>query len=601
MPVAVLLAPPVHAQEAMFRGDAARRGVFDGVAVPAFGGVQWRVRTGGPVRSSPAIAGGTAYVGSSDGSLYAIDAARGTVRWSRALDAPIASSPAVANGLVFVIAHDGALHALRTDDGSVAWRYRTGAPVPLTWGHESGELYDSSPVVADGLVLVGAADGRVHALRAATGAPRWTYDAGSRVYSSPAVANGTVVVGAQDGWVHAIALGDGTRRWRFASAGTGFRSADFGFDRTTVQSSPAIVNGTVYVGARDGFHYAIDVATGKERWRNDHRVSWVNASAAVDGGVVYTASSDGHFVQAVEAATGAERWRAATVHIVWASPAIDRELLYVGEGNGTLYALERATGKERWRWRADARILSSAALSNGMLVVGSDDGSVYALRASPGASMHRAVFFDSATAAKPFTTSRPALRDYLVSRGYQVLDAAALARFLDARVRDREPSTVVFAVDRLPPEVAPVAADTVLVRRYLDTGGTVVWAGNPPMMAPPGFSGLKDLVRDAPTSLLGVRHPRGNFDPLGVVRVTDAGTAVGMRGWWLEQWGADPASVTEVLAYDEDGQAVAWRKAFGGPPGTGFVRLFSGDGTAARPHFHDVVQTAAELRPAATR
>jgi hypothetical protein len=372
-----------------------------------------------------------------------------------------------------------------------------------------------------------------------------------------------------------------------------------------VQSSPAVADGVVYVGARDGFLYAIDAATGGERWRVDHKVSWVNSSPAVSDGLVFAGSSDGRFVQAVDAATGAERWRAPAGNIVWASPSADAERVYVGEGDGTLHALDKHTGAVAWRWRAGARILSSAALRGGRLFVGSDDGGVYALNAAAGRPLRRAVFWDSASARTPLAASHAAVRDYLTARGYELLDAAGLARFMEEQTaertadaaRDRAPSVVVFAVDHVPPTVAAVAADTALFRRYLDARGKVVWLGGPPMIAPPGATGLKDLDRGASERLIGVGYARGNFDPIGVTRVTPEGRRLGLPAWYLDSWGAEPADVTTVLAYDEQGQAAAWVRRFGGPPGTGFVRVFSGNGTPGRPQALGVVQTAAEWFP----
>jgi outer membrane protein assembly factor BamB len=583
-------------QEGMFRGDAARRGVFAGVAVERFGGVQWRVQTDGPVRSSPAVAGGVVYVGSSDGAVYAIDASGGTVRWRTTIRTAISSSPAIGGGLVYVHGHDGVLYALDAATGRVRWQYATGREVPLAWGLESGLLFDSSPVVAGGVVLVGGRDGRLHAVDARTGRVRWRAGATGRLYSSPAVAHGVVYAGSQDGYVHAWSLADGRARWRFATHGASLRSSEYGFDRTTVQSSPTVVDGAVYVGARDGFLYSIDAATGRERWRMDHKVSWVNSSPAVDGGLVYAASSDGHFIQAVDARTGQERWRAPTIGVVWASPSVDRSLVYVGEANGTLYALDKRTGSERWRWRAGARVFSSVALREGSLYVGSDDGGVYALSAASGPALRRAVFWDSAYAGTPFTTNRAALLAWLAERGYEVLNASALASFLSARVLDREPSVVVFAMDHLPAPVAPVASDTVLFRRYLDAGGSVVWCGTPPLLAPAGAKGLKDLVRAAPAALLGVRFDRANFDAVGVARVTPRARHMGLPAWWLDSWGADTTGLEHVLAIDEMGQAVAWTKRYGSPPGTGFTRVPCMDGAAGRPFTHLAVQVAAEWR-----
>jgi hypothetical protein len=189
------------------------------------------------------------------------------------------------------------------------------------------------------------------------------------------------------------------------------------------------------------------------------------------------------------------------------------------------------------------------------------------------------------------------LRSYLTRRGYEQLDTATLARFLSERVSDRAPSVVVFAMDHLPRSVAPVAADTVLFRRYLDSGGRVVWVGTPPLLWPLPDSGnraLKGVDRAATARLLGVRHERGNFDLIGVAKVSRQAKQLGLSDWWLDNWGANPEDVTTVLAEDEWGLATAWVKRYG-PNGGSFVRLYVGEGTPGRPSSMIAIQTLAEV------
>src|SRR5438045_2471531 len=52
------------------------------------------------------------------------------------------------------------------------------------------------------------------------------------------------------------------REWRFHGGEDSLMHNQVGF-----QSSPAVVNGTVYTGCRDSNLYALDTATGKEKWR----------------------------------------------------------------------------------------------------------------------------------------------------------------------------------------------------------------------------------------------------------------------------------------------------------------------------------------------
>src|SRR5690242_10552808 len=90
---------------AMFRGNAAHTGVYTGraIKVPV---LKWKFSTKGKVIASPALAGGTLYIGSTDGNFYALDAANGAQRWKFATHARIVSSAAVANGTVFFSSYD---------------------------------------------------------------------------------------------------------------------------------------------------------------------------------------------------------------------------------------------------------------------------------------------------------------------------------------------------------------------------------------------------------------------------------------------------------------------------------------------------------------
>ena len=117
------------------RGGLARRSglglllLWHGASLAA---AAWRYQTGGNVRSSPALSGtggnATAFAGSYDGYLYALDAATGALRWRYQTGGYVYSSPAVSkdDATVFVGSDDGYLYALDAATGALRWRYQTG-------------------------------------------------------------------------------------------------------------------------------------------------------------------------------------------------------------------------------------------------------------------------------------------------------------------------------------------------------------------------------------------------------------------------------------------------------------------------------------------
>ncbi|MGH9280748.1 MAG: PQQ-binding-like beta-propeller repeat protein, partial [Acidimicrobiales bacterium] len=80
-------------------------------------------------------------------------------------------------------------------------------------------------------------------------APVWAAPTGDQVSSSPAVANGTVYVGSDDTRLYAMNAATGQILWSTITGGS-------------VRSSPAVANGTVYVGSDDTRLYAMNAATG---------------------------------------------------------------------------------------------------------------------------------------------------------------------------------------------------------------------------------------------------------------------------------------------------------------------------------------------------
>jgi len=125
--IAVALSTSFHsagAQTAMFRNGPDHLGIYDG-PVPTLQSLAWKFKTGGRVISSPLVVGEVIYVGSTDGSLYAVNRAVGTQRWKFDSKGPISSSPAFHSGLVYVLSSDGLVYAVDAATGQSKWTFAT--------------------------------------------------------------------------------------------------------------------------------------------------------------------------------------------------------------------------------------------------------------------------------------------------------------------------------------------------------------------------------------------------------------------------------------------------------------------------------------------
>jgi outer membrane protein assembly factor BamB len=206
------------------------------------------MQLGTALYSSPAIANGTIFVGSYNGKLYALDESTLNVKWTYQTNGEIRSSPAVACNTVFVGSRDNNIYAIDINANTSRWSYTTDGYV------------DSSPAVVDGIVFVGSRDGNLYALNATDRKEVWPHKPiGTIRWSSPTVAEGKVFVGSTAGKIYALSVVDGSEVWSFQTGGA-------------VESSPAVLDNTLYVSSQNGSLYAFS------SWVHDVAVSNVTAT-----------------------------------------------------------------------------------------------------------------------------------------------------------------------------------------------------------------------------------------------------------------------------------------------------------------------------------
>ncbi len=258
---------------------------------------------------------------------------------------------------VVLLRDDGDAADPATPDASVS-TLTSALPLSVDWELPLGDDVFSSPAVAGGSVLVGAADGALHAVDAATGVEQWSFPTAGPVRSSPVVVGDAVAVGSDDGALYEVGLADHDLRWK----------AQLDYE---IVSSPATDGEVVVVGA-DGL-YAFDARTGEQRWRYATDDLVTSSPVIVDGTAV-VGSSDGA-VHGVDASSGEGAWTVSTDGAVLASPFVADGRAYVGSAGGTLYGIDVGTGEVVLEIELGARVNSSPVVVGDVLVVGtSGDG-----------------------------------------------------------------------------------------------------------------------------------------------------------------------------------------------------------------------------------
>ena len=349
---------------------------------------KWKFETGEPVVSSPEVANGLVHFLGSDGALYAVATATGTPKWRFATGGehrfeaknlhgmtPAAetmpdpmdhflSSPAIANGVVYFGSSDGKVYAVDALSGVLQWSFAT------------GDVVHASPSIANNTVYIGSWDSYFYALDAQTGQEKWRFKAGDDpaihnqvgFQSSAAVVGGTVYVGCRDGHAYALDAATGRKLW------------DYSTSQSWVNSTPAVRDGVVYVGTADTHRFhAIDAKTGRLRFLVDVQ-ALIFGSAAVAGNLAYIGTMDGR-LSAIDLTSGKLAWEfrteastADSLKLLSATGGFDRGAMRPVFHNFMDMTVNLA------RMYSVGAILSSPTIDHGVLFVGSADGFLYALR-----------------------------------------------------------------------------------------------------------------------------------------------------------------------------------------------------------------------------
>jgi outer membrane protein assembly factor BamB len=237
---------------------------------------------------------------------------------------------------------------------------------PPAWTFDGRTLIEFPPAVKDGLVVFGTNSGRVYALDDDDGEVVWARRQKGEIAATPAIAGESVFVSSMDGTLSAYGAGAGVPLWSFATAGS------------PIESSPLVVDGVVYVGTWAGVLYAVDAATGRERWRFQAPDD-IKGSAALANGLIVVGDYSGN-VHALDPATGAERWTYTGGARFYAGPAVSGDTIVIGDVGGAVVALDARDGSELWRRSTDGSyVYSTAAIADGAAYIGSYNGSFQAL------------------------------------------------------------------------------------------------------------------------------------------------------------------------------------------------------------------------------
>ncbi len=181
----------------------------------------------------------------------------------------------------------------------------------------------------------------------------WRAQLGGSVDVSPVVAGGAVYVGNNHGVLASIDAGSGAIRWRAGLEGA-------------IASAAALTGDRLLVCTARGFLYCVSTG-GDVLWRS-HAWDAAVGSPLVAGSTCFWGTMDG-VLHATSVADGSTLWSADLAGAVSSACASDGRRIYVADEGGSVWALSPTDGKPAWRRETGCPAMAAPVVEGGRLIV----------------------------------------------------------------------------------------------------------------------------------------------------------------------------------------------------------------------------------------
>ncbi len=269
------------------------------------------------------------------------------------------SSAAIVDGIVYATSLDSNLYALDLGSGKLKWKYRAAET-------------KSSPSVSKGVVYFGDAEGTFHAVDANTGKRRWIFQTDGEINSSANFADEHVLFGSYDHFLYCLSARDGSLIWKAETDGY-------------VHAMPTVINPYVAVAGCDGYFRVVRIHDGVEV-KKIEAGAYVAASTAAIGYFAYVGTF-GNKVLCVDLLSGKLVWQYDPPQRdfpFYSSAAVNDKIVVIGGRDKIVHGLDPQTGKALWTFATKAKIDSSPVIAGERVFFGATSGEIYALDLNSG-------------------------------------------------------------------------------------------------------------------------------------------------------------------------------------------------------------------------
>jgi outer membrane protein assembly factor BamB len=255
---------------------------------PETGQQQWSVPAENLIMPQPNYVDGVVYFGDSGGRVYAVDVESKRIKpgWPFEASASIWASPLVEGGRVYVASMDHHLYSLDAESGDLIWEQELGGALAAP-----PRLADNL-TLEDGILYIGAFDGRVHAVRADTGEIVEGFDflAKNWIWSLPLMVDDELFVTSLDGRLYALEPSSGA-----VIAPYPYNSAEIDNKDDVIRAAPVQSGEFIIVATQAGRVIAVRAENAQRGcyWPSGMPESAIYTTPVVSGDLIYVILMNG--------------------------------------------------------------------------------------------------------------------------------------------------------------------------------------------------------------------------------------------------------------------------------------------------------------------
>ncbi len=348
--------------------------------------INWSFKTNDKIYSKPIVTSDAVYFGSLDKHFYALDIETGAELWQFPTSATIQSNATI-KGDTLLFESGNTLYCLNKETGEKIWEFASGEKASEMI--DPWDYYHSSPYIDGNHVYFGSGTGDIYGLKIKNGEEIFHAQSINKaaVRTTVLVSDSVIYFGDWNGKVYAVDMASGKQKWVFST----FENRPY--SSFGAISSPIKKHGNkLFFGARNDHLFALNAETGEAEWTwVDGIGSWMSGEPVFIGDTLIIGGSDNHKIFAFNTQTGDLIWQTKLDYNIFSSPLIFEDYLYVATGNcsnqdnpstsghTSFCIIDKKTGQIRSRLKTETNIFSAPSYYNETIFLANDNGNLLSI------------------------------------------------------------------------------------------------------------------------------------------------------------------------------------------------------------------------------